>query len=64
MGRPQKDAARSRMNITLAPETASFLKELSCKTYIPMSNLLDMMIVEYARIHERELKEKGLEFNG
>jgi hypothetical protein len=61
MGRPQKESSRNRMNITLAAETARFLKNLSNSTYIPMSNFLDMMIAEYARNHYEELKKKGLE---
>ena len=66
MGRPMKskDEVRVRMQITLAPENAKLLRDLCSNTYIPMSNLLDMMIAEYCKNNREELERKGIELYG
>lgn len=64
MARPKKDVARIRMQITLAPESHRILHEISNATYIPMSNILDMMIAEYSKTHKEDLVRKGVSVDG
>lgn len=61
MNRPRKRQVRQRMQITLAPKSNDLIREISDKTLVPMSNLLDAMIMEYFENHKEELLEKGVD---
>lgn len=61
MMRQRKRPVRQRMQITLAPAANDLLRDISDKTFMPMSSLLDIMIMEYFKNHKKELIEKGVD---